>query len=40
MFEDKQWLRNFMLKKSKLMAENYDIARAFFRERDIGYYEM
>ncbi|RJE19305.1 hypothetical protein PHISCL_08362 [Aspergillus sclerotialis] len=40
MLEDKQWMRSFMLKKSKLMAENYDIARTFFRNRGIGYYEM
>lgn len=39
MLEDKQWVRKFMLKKNKLMAEHHTIATTFLRERDISYYE-
>lgn len=39
MLEDKQWVANFTLRKSKLMAENYNIARSFFSERRISHYE-
>lgn len=40
MLEDKQWMRNFMLRRCELMEENYRIATSFFRDRGINYYEM
>ena len=40
MLENKQWLENFMSRKTELMAENYRIATSFFSERGINYYEM
>lgn len=40
MLEDKQWMDTFMTKKAKLMAENYNIATSFLRDRGIRYYEM
>lgn len=40
MLEDRQQLERFMVKKGKLMAENYHIATSFFWERGISYYEM
>ncbi|QMW26756.1 hypothetical protein G4B84_002001 [Aspergillus flavus NRRL3357] len=40
MLEDRQQLERFMIKKGKLMAENYHIATSFSWERGISYYEM
>ncbi|OJJ81897.1 uncharacterized protein ASPGLDRAFT_37708 [Aspergillus glaucus CBS 516.65] len=33
MLEDRHWMRDFMLKKTNLMAENYTIATSFSRQR-------
>ena len=40
MLEDKKWMTNFMAKKANLMAEHYNVATSFFRDRGIRYYEM